>query len=66
MTIPDYQSIMRPLLRFVGDGTEHRFRDAVEQLAVEFQLTGAERSEFLPGGSAALPNEQLVSNWLNI
>ena len=54
MAIPDYQSLMLPFLRLASDGQEHRFRDAVEQLAAEFQLTDAERSELLPSGTAAL------------
>ncbi|MFT4564111.1 MAG: restriction endonuclease Mrr, partial [Gammaproteobacteria bacterium] len=30
MAIPDYQSIMLPLLRLASDGEVHRFRSAVE------------------------------------
>lgn len=52
MAIPDYQAIMLPLLRLTSDGQEHRFRDAVETLAAEFQLTADERSELLPSGTA--------------
>ena len=33
MAIPDYQTIMLPLLKLAGDNQEHRFRDAVEALA---------------------------------
>ena len=29
MAIPDYQTIMLPLLRFLGDGVEHAKREAV-------------------------------------
>lgn len=54
MTIPDYQSIMLPLLRLTGDTKEHRFRDLVEQLANEFSLTDAQRAEMLPSGTAPL------------
>lgn len=54
MPIPDYQSVMLPLLQFAGDGTEHKFRDAVEALALEYQLTPDERSELLPSGTAPL------------
>lgn len=54
MPIPDYQTAMLPLLRLTADGQEHRFRDAVEQLATEFQLTDEERSELLPSGTAFL------------
>lgn len=54
MPIPDYESAMLPLLRLASDGTEHRFRDAVEQLAIQFELTDRERSEMLPSGTAPL------------
>lgn len=51
MAIPDYQTLMLPLLRLTSDGTERRFRDAVEALAAEFQLSADERSELLPSGT---------------
>ena len=54
MAIPDYQSLMLPLLRLSGDGAEHKFRAAVEELASVFQLTNDERSEMLPSGTAPL------------
>lgn len=54
MPIPDYQTLMLPLLRLAGDGQEHRFRDAVEQLAAEFEITDEERSTMLPSGTAPL------------
>lgn len=54
MPIPDYESAMLPLLQLASDGAEHRFRDAVEQLAAQFELTDAERAEMLPSGTAPL------------
>ena len=33
MAIPDYKSIMLPLLKFVSDGEEHIFSAMVEQLS---------------------------------
>lgn len=51
MAIPDYQSIMFPLLRFVSDGNEHSLRDATEYLAEKLNLTEEERKELLPSGS---------------
>src|ERR1700679_2044845 len=54
MAIPDYQSAMLPFLRLAADGVEHRFRDAVEHLAREFDLTDSERAERLPSGTAPL------------
>lgn len=50
MTIPDFQTIMLPLLTFVSDGKEHRFREAVEYLAKHFDLNAEERLELLPSG----------------
>jgi restriction system protein len=52
VTIPDYQTLMLPLLRLAADGADHKVRDAVEQLAVQFSLTADERSELLPSGTA--------------
>jgi restriction system protein len=54
MPIPDYQTLMLPLLQLAGDSQEHRFRDAVEQLASEFSLTDEERGTMLPSGTAPL------------
>ena len=48
--IPDYQSIMLPLLRMAEDGREHRFGDVIEALAKQLGITDAELSELLPSG----------------
>lgn len=53
MAIPDYQSIMLPLLKYAGDQKEHSLREAIEALAKEFQLTADERKELLPSGRQA-------------
>lgn len=50
MAIPDYQSIMLPLLRFAADGNEHSLREGIEGVAEKFGLTEAERKELLPSG----------------
>ncbi|AKB16961.1 winged helix-turn-helix domain-containing protein [Methanosarcina sp. WWM596] len=54
MVIPDYQSVMLPLLKYAGDGKEHRIRDAVEKLAEEFRLSEEERNELLPSGQQVI------------
>ncbi len=51
MAVPDFQSLLMPLLRLSGDGLEHAFKDAVEAIAVEFRLTPEERHELLPSSS---------------
>lgn len=50
MPIPDYQSIMLPLLRFASDEKEHSLREAIEGLSGEFGLTDDEKKELLPSG----------------
>lgn len=37
--MPDYQTLMLPLLELAADGEEHAFREAVETLAARFGLT---------------------------
>ncbi len=44
MTIPDYQSLMLPLLEMLGDNQEHKIRDVGTQLSDRFGLTQDERS----------------------
>lgn len=54
MPIPDYQSIMLPLLTFTADNNEHGLREAIEQLAIQFRLTKEEREELLPSGTSTI------------
>lgn len=48
MAIPDFQTLMLPLLRHCADGGEHATRDVVPALAKEFELTEDELLELLP------------------
>ena len=50
MAIPDYQTLMLPLLKFTSDKKEHSLREAVERLSSEFSLTDQERSTLLLSG----------------
>lgn len=50
MAIPDYQSIMLPLLELASDKQEHSLREAYNTLANRFELTEEERKELLPSG----------------
>lgn len=54
MAIPDFQSIMRPLIEAHADGKEHLNRDLVRQLADQFGRSEEERREMLPSGRAKL------------
>jgi len=53
MSIPDFQTIMLPLLKFSTDQKEPSLREAIEFLADEFKLTEEERKELLPSGQQA-------------
>lgn len=52
--IPDYQSIMLPLLKHISDGKEHKMRDVTDSLANKFGVTEEEQKELLPSGAAPI------------
>lgn len=52
MAIPDYEAMMLPLLRLAKDGNEHRIKDAVETLAVEFRLSAQDIDQVYPQSGA--------------
>lgn len=54
MPIPDFQSIMRPLLELASDGKDHALSDAREELANTFHLTEDEKKALLPSGRQLL------------
>ena len=51
--IPDYQTLMRPVLASAAAG-ETRIGDAVEQLAEKLGLTPDERAQLLPSGKQTM------------
>ncbi len=50
MAIPDYQTLMLPVLQLLGDGQEHLLRNIVQQLSDQFGLSEDERRQLLPSG----------------
>ncbi len=50
MSIPDFQTIMLPLLKRASDGEEHSIHEAVESLASHFSLSEEDGSRLLPSG----------------
>jgi restriction system protein len=46
--IPDYQTLMLPLLKLAEDGQEHRINRAVEQIGQQLGLTEDEMSSTAP------------------
>lgn len=56
MTIPDFQSIMLPLLRYLEDGQEHAYRETVDHICSELKLTDKEKQETLQSGQPIIGN----------
>ena len=50
MAVPDFQSLMLPLLRIAADGKEHALAEARDVLSAQFTLSDADREELLPSG----------------
>jgi restriction system protein len=50
MPIPDFQSIMLPLLKLAADGDIHNIHDAVNKLAGDYSLSDEEKSQLLQSG----------------
>lgn len=57
--IPDYQSLMLPVLKFVADGQEYRMADVILGLANVFKLSEDEKAELLPSGQTPLFNNRV-------
>jgi restriction system protein len=59
MSIPDFQTVMLPLLELAQDGKEYKLSEAIDLLANRFNLTSAERQELLPSGKQARFNNRV-------
>jgi len=55
-TIPDYQSIMLPLLKFLGDGKEHSLSETIEHISKTYNLTEEQKKEQLASGQTIIHN----------
>ena len=51
MTVPDYQTLMLPVLRAIADGQHHRLVDVRTVLAEQLGLTDEDRALKIPSGS---------------
>lgn len=59
MGVPDYQSLMLPLLKTLADGKEHRLQEIRELLAIRLQLSQDDLLELLPSGTTLLFNNRV-------
>lgn len=56
MPVPDFQTIMRPLLERFADGQEHKVADVRTSLALHFALSAEELAEQIPSGHQKFHN----------
>ena len=54
MAIPDYQTLMLPLLRIAANGKEHSRKEAIDILSKQFDLSADELSALLPSGTQTI------------
>jgi restriction system protein len=54
MAIPDFQSIMRPVLEYLADGAERNSQETAAHLAQHFRLSEEELAQLLPSGKQPL------------
>jgi restriction system protein len=59
VNIPDYQSLMWPLLVGLSDGREHQVRDLRESIAAKLGLGAPEREALLPSGKQPIFDNRL-------
>ncbi|HLW04719.1 MAG TPA: restriction endonuclease [Azoarcus sp.] len=60
MAIPDFQTLMRPVLEYASAAPERRLRDTYAAMADRFELSEEERREMLPSGRALLMHNRVA------
>ena len=56
MTIPSYERIILPFLKFLEDKKERSLRETIEHISREFNLSNDEREQLLPSGHRLVDN----------
>lgn len=57
--IPDFQTIMLPMLEILGDQNEHTLQELIKQVSDKFNLTDEERNQLLETGNQAIINNRV-------
>ncbi len=69
MAIPDYQSLMLPVLRFLEDKNEHSLRETIDALGKTLKLSDKELRDLLPSGARRPGKDRscrdLLISWLH-
>lgn len=59
MAIPDYETIMLPLMKLTNDRKEHLLREDMDKLAIEFNLSTEEKRRLLASGKQGIFNNRV-------
>jgi restriction system protein len=54
MAIPDYETLMLPVLKFAGDGEEHAAKELVASVSTQFHLSPEDQAVRLPSGQQTI------------
>lgn len=57
--IPDFQTIMLPVLEILKDKNEHTVQELVSKISEKFNLSDEEKKELLPSGNQAIINNRV-------
>jgi restriction system protein len=60
MAIPDFQTIMRPFLQFISNGSSYHIKEIAEGLADVFNLTDTERKEIYANSRQPVFNNRVA------
>ena len=52
MAIPDYQSLMLPVLQIASDGRDYQTKDIISRLIDSYGMTDEEKTRLLPSGTS--------------
>jgi restriction system protein len=64
MSVPDYQSLMYPVLAELSDGKERLLRDVRDLVAARLQLSEADLAEMIPSGRQSMFANR--ANWAHV
>jgi restriction system protein len=64
MPVPDYQSLMLPVLAALGDGRERPLREVRDDVAGRLKLSQGDLAELLPSGRQAVFHNR--ANWAHV
>ena len=60
MPIPDFQTVMLPVLKVISDGAEHKVSEMIDAISDEYNLSEEERSMPLPSGQQPIIDNRVT------